>query len=110
MSDGWCARRRFLYRHLVVPLHRDEAGNQDHIGLQEVGGEDIEQRVPTPASFHALLERSRPSSALAQDLGRFQLAQQYDAMERDDDGGQKGVACAARVCCGPVKSTLHLSA
>ena len=56
------------------------------------------------------LFRSAPASPLpwssTYDIRRFQ---RYDASEPDDDGDQKGVACAAHVRAGTVASLPKLS-
>lgn len=58
MDHGW--RARFQYRHLVVPLHQDEAGNQRPYWA--AGGEDIEAAWPSDST--PLPERSSVPSWL----------------------------------------------
>ncbi|KAK0746111.1 hypothetical protein B0T18DRAFT_143920 [Schizothecium vesticola] len=98
MSDGWCAR--FQSRHLVVPLHREEAGNQDQMAARS-GRQDIEAASSSPRLIPhlLLLERSRLSSALAPDLRCFGSSSSSNTTPWSPTTTvvKKGVACAARV-------------
>jgi hypothetical protein len=110
MSDGWCARR-FLYRHLIVPLHRDEAGNQYHIGLQEVGGEDIEAASPDsrfiPHPSRALPPLFCPGSGPGPVPARAAIRRDGTRRRRWPKGGGMCCACmlrASKVNVAPLRS------